>query len=109
MTLGVVSLLARMGVDPWSEAGRLATLPKDAAEGSSPRQSPAPQKARTADRGRQGGRDPIHGQSPGQPKLRSRTSLAHSSNSAPSPRAATKPPGTRSRSSTWLAPSSGSV
>ena len=45
MTLGVVSLLARMGVDPWSEVGRLATLPKDAAEGGSPRQSPAPQKA----------------------------------------------------------------
>ena len=28
MTLSVVSVLARMGIDPWREAGRLADLPK---------------------------------------------------------------------------------
>jgi hypothetical protein len=32
MTLNVVSLLGRLGVDPWGEAGRLATLPRDAAK-----------------------------------------------------------------------------
>lgn len=31
MTLSVVSVLARMGHDPWLEAGRLASLPKSAA------------------------------------------------------------------------------
>ena len=31
MSLSVVSLLARLGVDPWREAGRLASLPKEAA------------------------------------------------------------------------------
>lgn len=31
MTLSVVSALARLGMDPWDEAGRLATLPRTAA------------------------------------------------------------------------------
>ena len=31
MTLSVVSALARRGVDPWQEAGRLASLPRTAA------------------------------------------------------------------------------
>ena len=31
MTLSVVSTLARRGVDPWQEAGRLASLPRTAA------------------------------------------------------------------------------
>ena len=31
MTMSVVSLLARMGADPWREAGRLAGLPQEAA------------------------------------------------------------------------------
>ena len=31
MSLSVISLLARLGVDPWQEAGRLAGLPKEAA------------------------------------------------------------------------------
>jgi hypothetical protein len=31
MTMSVVSLIARMGADPWREAGRLAGLPQDAA------------------------------------------------------------------------------
>jgi len=31
MTLSVLSALARLGLDPWQEAGRLATLPRPAA------------------------------------------------------------------------------
>src|SRR5437764_15194754 len=31
MSLSVISLLARLGVDPWREAGRLAGLPKEVA------------------------------------------------------------------------------
>ena len=31
MSLSVISLLARLGVDPWREAERLAGLPKEAA------------------------------------------------------------------------------
>ncbi len=31
MTLSVLSALARLGMDPWQEAGRLATLPRAAA------------------------------------------------------------------------------
>jgi hypothetical protein len=32
VTLSVVSFLARLDVDPWREAGRLATLPRDTAK-----------------------------------------------------------------------------
>ncbi len=31
MSLSVISLLARLGVDPWREAGRLASLPQETA------------------------------------------------------------------------------
>jgi hypothetical protein len=34
MTLSVMSVFARLGADPWTEAGRLATLPKAAAADS---------------------------------------------------------------------------